>query len=184
MRNLFVKSLMLLAPLLLTACAGLSQYSVSESEIEKSLYTLLEQKAPQLSQGLVQTRVDNLKLAIGPDNRKVVRLDLQGETAINALVARFPARLDLVIEGRPVYDRQQNAIFLRDLNLLQSKVNAFGYQGDMAAASAGMMQLVRAVLENQPVYRLDDSRYGWLTKAPIAMDIMPGQLVFSPRFSD
>lgn len=184
MRNRFVTPLLLLTTLLLSACAGLSQYSVSEQEIEKSLFTLLEQKAPQLSQGLVQTRVDNLRLAIGPDNRQVVRLDLQGETAINALVARFPARLDLVIEGRPVYDRQQNAIYLRDLNLLQSKVDAFGYQGDMAAASSGMMQLVRAVLENQPVYRLDDSRYGWLAKAPIAMDIMPGRLVFSPRFSD
>ena len=178
------KPLVVLFSLLLSACAGISQYSVAESEIERSLYTLLEEQAPRFTQGLVQTRVDNLDLQIGPDNRQVVRLNLKGETAINALVARFPAQLDLAIEGRPVYDRQQNAIFIRDLNLLQSKVDAFGYQGDMAAASAGMMQLVRAVLENQPVYRLDDSRYGWLKTVPVAMDILPGQLVFSPRFSD
>ncbi|ATG74778.1 hypothetical protein CGX12_02440 [Zobellella denitrificans] len=178
------KPLVVLFSLLLSACAGISQYSVAESEIERSLYTLLEEQAPRFTQGLVQTRVDNLDLQIGPDNRQVVRLNLKGETALNALVARFPAQLDLAIEGRPVYDRQQNAIFIRDLNLLQSKVDAFGYQGDMAAASAGMMQLVRAVLENQPVYRLDDSRYGWLKTVPVAMDIQPGRLVFSPRFSD
>ncbi|WP_375055636.1 DUF1439 domain-containing protein [Zobellella sp. DQSA1] len=178
------KPVIVLFSLLLTACAGVSQYSVAESEIERSLYTLLEEQAPRFTQGLVQTRIDNLNLQIGPDNRQVVRLNLKGETAINALVARIPAQLDLAIEGRPVYDRQQNAIFIRDLNLLQSKVDAFGYQGDMAAASAGMMQLVRAVLENQPVYRLDDSRYGWLKTVPVAMDIVPGRLVFSPRFSD
>lgn len=178
------KPLVVLFSLLLSACAGISQYSVAESEIERSLYTLLEEQAPRFTQGLVQTRVDNLDLQIGPDNRQVVRLNLKGETALNALVARFPAQLDLAIEGRPVYDRQQNAIFIRDLNLLQSKVDAFGYQGDMAAASAGMMQLMRAVLENQPVYRLDDSRYGWLKTVPVAMDIQPGRLVFSPRFSD
>ncbi|MBL1378757.1 DUF1439 domain-containing protein [Zobellella iuensis] len=178
------KPVIVLFSLLLTACAGVSQYSVAESEIERSLYTLLEEQAPRFTQGLVQTRVDHLNLQIGPDNRQVVRLNLKGETAINALVARIPAQLDLAIEGRPVYDRQQNAIFIRDLNLLQSKVDAFGYQGDMAAASAGMMQLVRAVLENQPVYRLDDSRYGWLKTVPVAMDIAPGRLVFSPRFSD
>lgn len=178
------KPLVVLFSLLLSACAGISQYSVAESEIERSLYTLLEEQAPRFTQGLVQTRVDNLDLQIGPDSRQVVRLNLKGETAINALVARIPAQLDLAIEGRPVYDRQQNAIFIRDLNLLQSKVDAFGYRGDMAAASAGMMQLVRAVLENQPVYRLDDSRYGWLKTVPVAMDIQPGRLVFSPRFSD
>lgn len=170
--------------LLLSACASVSQYSVSETELEKALYTQLEQQAPRLTQGLVETRIDDLDLTIGPDNRQVVRLDIRGETAINAIVARFPAMLDLQIEGRPVYDRQKNAIFIRDLNLLNSKVNAFGYQGEVGAASAGMMQLVRSVLENQPVYRLDDSRYRWVKNVPLALDIVPGRLVLSPRFSD
>ena len=170
--------------LLLTACASVSQYSVSESEIEKSLYILLENETRNLTQGLVETQIDTLDLQIGPNSRDIIKLSLAGETAINALFARFPAKLDLIIEGRPVYDRQQNAIFLRDLNLLQSKVDAFGYQGDMAIASAGMMQMVRSVLENQPVYRLDDSRYAWLSKAPVGMSIAPGKLVFSPKFSD
>ncbi|WP_107853158.1 DUF1439 domain-containing protein [Oceanimonas marisflavi] len=173
-----------LSALLLSACASVSQYSVSETELEKALYTQLEEQAPRFTQGLVETRIDNLDLTIGPDSRQVVRLDISGETAINALIARFPAALDLQIEGKPVYDRQKNAIFIRDLNLLRSQVNAFGYQGDVAAASAGMMQLVRAVLENQPVYKLDDGRYGWLKTVPVAMDIAPGRLVFSPRFSD
>ncbi|MCC4265000.1 DUF1439 domain-containing protein [Oceanimonas baumannii] len=173
-----------LAALVLSACAGLSQYSISESELEKALYTQLEQQAPRFTQGLVETRIDDLNLTIGPDNRQVVRLDIRGETAINAIVARFPAMLDLQVEGRPVYDRQKNAIFIRELSLLNSKVNAFGYQGEVGAASAGMMQLVRAVLENQPVYRLDDGRYSWLNNVPVAMDIAPGRLVFSPRFSD
>ncbi|MDV2858047.1 MULTISPECIES: DUF1439 domain-containing protein [Oceanimonas] len=173
-----------LGALLLSACAGVSQYSVSESELEKALYTQLEQQAPTLTQGLVETRIDDLNLTIGPDNRQVVRLDIRGETAINAIVARFPAMLDLQIEGRPVYDRQKNAIFIRDLNLLNSKVNAFGYQGEVGIASAGMMQLVRAVLENQPVYRLDDGRYRWVKNVPLALDIVPGRLVLSPRFSD
>ena len=181
---MFRTLILALSALLLSACASFSQYSVSETELEKALYTKLEEQAPRFTQGLVETRIDDLDLTIGPDNRQVVRLDIRGETAINALIARFPAALDLQIEGRPVYDRQKNAIFIRDLDLLQSRVNAFGYQGDVGAASAGMMQLVRAVLENQPVYRLDDGRYSWLKNVPVAMDIAPGRLVFSPRFSD
>ena len=38
----------ILATLWLTACAGVSQYSVSESELEKALYTQLEEQAPAL----------------------------------------------------------------------------------------------------------------------------------------
>ncbi|MDX1269310.1 MAG: DUF1439 domain-containing protein, partial [Oceanisphaera sp.] len=102
---MFKPVVILLSTLLLSACAGLSQYSVSESEVEKSLFTLLEQQAPRFTQGLFETRIDNLDLQIGPENRQIVRLNLQGETAINALIARFPAQLDLAIEGRPVYDR-------------------------------------------------------------------------------
>ncbi|MGO1245887.1 MAG: DUF1439 domain-containing protein [Oceanisphaera sp.] len=173
-----------LGALLLSACASVSQYKVSESEIEKSLYTLLEQETPRLTQGLVDTQIEKLDLQIGPDNRDIVKLNLKGETAINALIARFPAKLDLVVEGRPVYDRQQNAIFLRDLNLLHSKVDAFGYKGDMTAASQGMMQVLRSVLENQPVYKLNDTKYAWISKAPVAMSIAPGRFVFSPRFGD
>ncbi|WP_229667744.1 DUF1439 domain-containing protein [Oceanisphaera marina] len=173
-----------LTTLLLTACASISQYSISESELEKSLYTLLEQEAPRLTQGLVETQIDKLDLQIGPENRDIVRLNLQGETAINALIARFPAQLDLVIEGRPVYDRKQNAIFLRDLNLLQSKVDAFGYKGDMTMASTGMMQIVRSILENQPIYRLEGSRYSWLSKTPVGLTIAPGRFILSPKFSD
>lgn len=181
---MFKPVIITLSALLLSACATVSQYNVSESEIEKSLYTLLEKEAPRLTQGLIETQIDQLDLQIGPDNRDIVKLNLKGETAINALIARFPAQLDLVIEGRPVYDRQQNAIFLRDLTLLQSKVDAFGYKGDMTAASAGMMQIIRSVLENQPVYRLDDTKYSWISKAPVAMSIAPGRFVFSPRFGD
>lgn len=173
-----------LGALLLSACATISQYNVSESEIEKSLYTLLEQEMPRLTQGLVETQIDKLNLQIGPDNRDVVRLNLQGETAINAIIARLPAKLDLAIEGRPVYDRQKNAIFLRDLTLLQSKVDAFGYKGDMTAASDGMMQVLRSVLENQPVYKLEGTKYSWVNKVPVAMSIAPGRLLFSPRFGD
>lgn len=180
-----LKSLLLgLSVLLLTACASVSQYSITEGEMEKSLYSLLEQEMPRLTQGLVETQIDKLNLQIGPDNRDIVRLNLKGETAINALIARFPAQLDLIIEGRPVYDRKQNAIFLRDLNLVQSKVDAYGYKGDVAMASSGMMQIVRSVLENQPVYRLDDSRFGWLKNAPVGLTIAPGRFVLSPKFSD
>ena len=180
-----LKSLTLgLSVLLLSACASVSQYSISESEMEKSLYTLLEQEMPRLTQGLVETQIDKLNLQIGPDNRDIVRLNLQGETAINALIARFPAKLDLIVGGRPVYDRKQNAIFLRDLNLVQSKVDAYGYKGDAAIASGGMMQVVRSILENQPVYRLDDGKYGWLKNAPVGLTIAPGRFVLSPKFSD
>ncbi|ART79829.1 DUF1439 domain-containing protein [Oceanisphaera avium] len=179
------KSLALgLSVLLLSACAAVSQYSISENEMEKSLYSLLEQEMPRLTQGLVETQIDKLDLQIGPDNRDIVRLNLTGETAINAFVARFPAQLDLIVEGRPVYDRKQNAIFLRDLNLIQSKVDAYGYKGDAALASSGIMQMVRSVLENQPVYRLDDSRYSWLKNAPVGLTIAPGRFILSPKFSD
>src|SRR5699024_5220653 len=104
---MFKSLLITFTALLLTACASVSQYSVSESEIEKSLFTLLENQTSSLTQGLVETQIDTLDLQIGPNNRDIVKLNLAGETAINAVFARFPAKLDLIIEGRPVYDRQQ-----------------------------------------------------------------------------
>ncbi|MCH8537024.1 MAG: DUF1439 domain-containing protein, partial [Alkalimonas sp.] len=69
------------------------------------------------------------------------------------------------------------------LRLLDSSIDAAGYRGNLAPLSTEVLQLVNVWLQDQPVYRLDDSdpTQRLLMQMPLNMAVQQGRIRFSPR---
>jgi len=182
-----MRILVIIAALFLTACnttQGISVYSFTNSEVE----SVLSKQLPKLSEkvslmGLpVQFDVNDLSVNIGPDNRNVVVLGADTSAEINAFAFKYPVRLQLQIEGSPFYDSEKNAVFLRNIKLLDSSVDAGGFKGNLGALDSQAMEVINAFLAVNPVYTLnmDDPKIMLLSKLPLDMKISEGAIQLVP----
>lgn len=183
-----MRVLFIIATLFLTACnstQGLSVFSFSNAELE----SVLSEQLPKLSEkvslmGLpVQFNVNDFSVNIGPENRDVVALGVDSSAEINAFTFKYPVRLKLQIEGSPFYDSEKKAIFLRNIKLLDSNVDAGGFTGNLGLLNGEAMNVINAFLEENPVYKLDmnDPRMSLISKLPLDMKVVEGAIKLVPR---
>lgn len=167
---------------LLGGCAGFSPYSISEGTLEKYLQDELRAfDSEQLRMGSpLSLNVDRVDLDVGPDGSDLIVLDLGGQVALNAFLTRLPVDLRLKLEGAPVYDSQEKAIFIRRLKLLDSRIESPLISQDLKPLTDNVMRLVSQLLETVPVYRLDEARMAPRLMSMMDLDIRvaPGRLVF------
>jgi hypothetical protein len=183
-----MRILLTIITLCLTACSstqGVSVYSFTNSEIE----AVLNQQLPKLKKevslmGLpVDFEVKSLQVNIGPDNRDVVALGFDSSAKISAFVLDYPLRLAIQIEGSPFYDSNKKAVFLRDIKLLNSSVDAGGFKGNLSLLDGEAMSVINNFLAVNPVYRLDTSntKVALLSKIPLNMKIREGKIELVPN---
>lgn len=167
---------------LVSGCAGLSPYSISEGALEQYLQSELRAfDKGQLSMGSpLSLNFDTVDLDVGPDGRDVIVLDLAGQVALNVLLTRLPVDLTLKIEGSPVYDNEEKAIYIRRLKLLDSKIDSPFISRDLKPVTDSAMRLAAQLLETVPVYRLNETDLGPRLLGMMNMDIKvaPGRLTF------
>ena len=182
-----MRILLVIATLFLTACnstQGLSVYSFTNTEIE----SVLKQQLPKLSEkvslmGLpVQFDVNDLNVDIGPDNRDVVALSIDSSAEVNAFAFKYPVRLKLQIEGSPFYDSEKKAIFLRNIALLDSSIDAGGFKGNLGLLNNEAMTIINSFLAVNPVYSLNmnDPKMALLGKLPLNIDVVNGAIRLIP----
>jgi hypothetical protein len=185
-----MRFLLLAATLLLSACnstqniPGLSFYSFTNSEVE----TLLAGELPKLSEKItvmglpVQVDVNDISVDIGPDNTDVVVLGADSTAQINVFAFNYPVRLKLQIQGSPYYDSQSKGVFLRNINLLDSSIDAGGYKGNIAALDNQVLDLINTFLETNPVYTLNtaDPKIALLSKLPLDIQVTQGAIKLVP----
>jgi len=170
----------------LNGCAtGFSPYSISEGELENHLKTIVANyDKQQLQNGSpFSLSLDNADITLGPDGRDVAIIDVGGQVAINAFLTKLPVDLKLKMEGAPVYDAEEKAIFLRRLKLLDSEITTpffGGNAGQIKQVTDTAMGLVSNYLENVPIYRLDESSPMQRMFGAMGMSVRvaPGRLEF------
>ena len=183
-----MKFIILIGCLFLSACnttQGVSVYSFTDTEIE----TVLKQQLPKLSDQIklvglpVQFDVNDISVDVGPNNRDVIVLGADSSAVINAFALKYPVRLKLQIEGSPFYDSEKKAVFLRNVKLLDSSVDAGGFKGNLAALDNEAMEVINAFLALNPVYTLnmDDPKMMLLSKLPLDMKVVEGAIKLVPR---
>jgi hypothetical protein len=179
--RLFAVTLLLSA---LSGCAALSPYSISDVTLEGYLQdAVAEFDQSQLKAGSpVSLSLSDADITLGPDGREVVVVDLKGQVAVNAFMARLPVDLALKVEGQPYYDQEKKAVFIRRLQLLDSRVNSKFFSGDIKPLTDNMMRLVAQWLESVPVYKLDQSKLSerLFGLAPVGVKVVPGKLILVP----
>src|SRR6056297_2724493 len=114
-------------------CASLSPYAISEGELERHLQDVVsEYDRQQLKSGSpLSLSLDEADITLGPDGRDVAVIDVRGQVALNALMTRLPVDIALKVEGAPVYDSSEKAIFIRRLQLLESSIDSPFFKGDL-----------------------------------------------------
>ncbi|MFL1484460.1 DUF1439 domain-containing protein [Marinobacter sp. LN3S78] len=177
---------LILTSVLITGCAGFSPLTISESTLERHLQDAVSNyDRQQLQAGSpLSLSLDNADITLGPDGRDVAVIDLSGQVALNALMAKIPADIALKVEGSPVYDSEEQAIYIRRLKLLESSVDTpYFSSGELAPVTENVMRVVAQLLETVPVYRLDDTSLGARVMGMTDMDlrVAPGRLEFVKR---
>lgn len=171
--------------MVLAGCASImTPYSISEAEIERHLADAVEAfDRQQLQNGSpLSLSLDDADITLGPDGRDVAVIDVRGQVALNAMMTRLPVDLALKVEGAPVYDSEEKAVYIRRLRLLESSVESPFFRGDLAPVTDAVMRSVAQMLETMPVYRLDESDFSQRMFGMVPMDIRvaPGRLEFVP----
>lgn len=183
-----MKIFVFISLLFLTACnstQGISVYSFTNSEVE----SLLNKELPKLSEkvslmGLpVQFNVNDLSVNIGPDNSDYVLLGADSSAEINAFALKYPVRLKLQIQGTPFYDSEKKAVFLRNVKLRDSSIDAGGFKGNLEVLDNEAMDVMNAFLAVNPVYKLNmnDPKMALLSNLPLDLKVVEGAIKLVPR---
>jgi hypothetical protein len=166
----------------LTGCASLSPYAISEGEIEQHLKDAVATfDRQQLRSGSpFSLSLSDADITLGPDGRDVAVIDLKGQVSVNALMTRLPVDLALKVEGAPVYDSEEKAVYIRRLQLLDSSIDSPFFKGDLSPITDSVMRVVAQMLETVPVYRLDENDFAQRMFGMVPMDVRvaPGRLEF------
>ncbi|WP_427901671.1 DUF1439 domain-containing protein [Marinobacter caseinilyticus] len=172
----------ILAMVALGGCASLSPYSISEGALENHLQGAIKDfDRQQLKAGSpLGVSLSDADITLGPDGRDVAVIDLTGQVSLNALMVRIPVDVILKLEGAPVYDSQEKAIYLRRLQLLDSRIDSPYFKGDLKPVTDNVMRAAAQMLETIPIYRLDDSdiRQRLFGLVPLDIRVAPGRLEF------
>lgn len=170
--------------LLLGGCASLMSATVSESSLERQLeQAILDFDRQQLSAGSpLAIELDSAEVTVGPRGRDTVRLDVAGQAAFTALASRLPADIALSLEGTPYYDAEEQAVYIRRLQLLDGRIDAPWMPLDLAPMTRLAARAMAQWLERVPVYRLENASWGRRALARnMQLRVEPGRLVFAPR---
>ena len=183
-----MKILFIIAALFLSACSttqGLSVLSFSNADLE----SVITKQLPELSKDMklmglpVKFDVNKVSVDIGPENRDVIALGLNTSAEVNAFVVKYPVALALQVEGAPYYDSSQKAIFLRDVKLLDSTIDAGGFSGNLNMLSNEALNIINAYLAVNPVYTLNtnDPKMALISKLPLDIKIINGAIKVVPQ---
>ncbi|WP_344805825.1 DUF1439 domain-containing protein [Allohahella marinimesophila] len=179
------RTFMLSTLLLLASCASLSPYSIGEAELKGYLLeTLQEFDRQQLKSGSpLGLRIDDADVDIGPDGREVIRLKLGGTASVNALLASIPADFSLDIEGTPVFDNEEKAVYVRRFALNDANLQLPFIKQDLKPVTRQIMAVVTQYLEQVPVYRLEADSMASRISSLKAMQIkvLEGKLTLVPE---
>ncbi|WP_100639977.1 DUF1439 domain-containing protein [Marinobacter salexigens] len=180
LKSLWALMIMVLA--LTTGCASMSPYSISEGELERHLQKAVsDYDRQQLQNGSpLSMSLSGADVTLGPDGRDVAVIDVKGQVALNAILTKLPVDIALKVEGAPVYDSKEKAIFIRRIKLLESSIDAGFFKGDLAPVTDTVMGVVAQMLETMPVYRLNESNMAERMFGLVPMDVRvaPGRLEF------
>lgn len=184
MRILFL----IFATLFLISCNstnGVSVYRFDNQDLEQAMLDGIPQISKKLNvMGIpLKFGVEELKVNIGPENRDVVVLSIDTSANINALLLKYDVGLALVVEGSPYYDSEQKAVFLRNLNLLSSSIDAGGYKGNLGVLNKEALRIINSFLATNPVYKLDtsDPKVALLSALPLDLRVENGAIAIVPR---
>lgn len=171
--------------LLVSGCAStFDRYSIDEATIEQHLQRQIQNFDQQQARNGIPMRLElkRAKVTLGPEGREVALVDFAGTATVDAMMMKIPVGISFRMEGAPVYDSEAKAVFLRDLKLLESRVDSGMGSLDLQPFAGSLTRIAAVFLDTNPVYELDESDFGQRLFGMMNMGIKvsPGRLTMVP----
>ncbi|WP_370546820.1 lipoprotein [Edwardsiella tarda] len=182
MKKLWFTAALLAAGLLLSACNKLTSYSISEQQINSYLEKHSQFEKQIGVPGLVDARItlSQLSSQIGRSEPNTITLSGHANVAISSILGPQQSELTLTLRAKPVYQREQGAIYLRDLTLVDYQVQPQKMETIMKVLAPYLNQSLRTYFDQEPAYVLNPEKSNAeaiARKLAKGLEVKPGELV-------
>lgn len=167
---------------LLAGCNQLTQYTVSETEINQAL-----QKRNNFSKdiglpGVADAHIvlNNLTSAIGREEANKVTLSGDAALDMNSLFGSQKATIVLKLKALPAFNKEQGAIYLQEMEVVDAEVKPDKMQPVVQTLLPYLNQSLRNYFNHQPAYTLsEDGGKGEALAKKYAkgIEVKPGEIV-------
>ncbi|SLM63219.1 Putative lipoprotein yceB precursor [Dickeya aquatica] len=175
-------ALLLFSILLLGGCGPLTQYSLSEQEINQYLQQHNDYQKTLGVQGVMDAKITltHLSSQIGRTEPGKVTLSSDANVDLHSLLGSQQAALKLTLKAQPVFDKQNGAIYLKEMELVDYSVQPQALQTVLQTLIPYLRSSLTGYFDQKPAYVLSpehSSKEALARKLAKGIDVKPGQLV-------
>ena len=167
---------------LLTGCNQLTQYTVSEQEINQALEKRNNFAKDIGLPGVADAHIvlNNLSSQIGREEPNKVTLTGDANLDMNSLFGSQKATIKLKLKALPVFNKEKGAIFLQEMEVVDATVTPEKMQSVLQTLMPYLNQSLRNYFNQQPAYvlREDISKGEALAKKYAkGIEVKPGEII-------
>ena len=167
---------------LLVGCNQLTQYTVSEQEINQALAKHNNFSKDIGLPGVAEAHIvlNNLASQIGREEPNKVTLTGDANLDMNSLFGSQKATMKLKLKALPVFNKEKGAIYLQEMEVVDATVTPEKMQSVLQKQMPYLNQSLRNYFNQQPAYILkDDSSQGEKKKKKLAkgIEVKPGEII-------
>lgn len=182
MKKVFLGACALLGVMLLTACNQLTQYSISEQEVNKALQKHNNFQKQVGIAGVVDANItlNDLSAAIGRQEPNKVTLTGKADVNISSLFGPQQAQMVLTMKAQPEFNQQEGAIYLRDMEIVDAQVQPEKMASVLKSLTPYLNESLKNYFNQKPAYVLstDRSKTEALAKRfAKGLEVKPGELI-------
>ncbi|MDY0971163.1 lipoprotein [Siccibacter turicensis] len=167
---------------LVVGCNQLTQYTVSEQEINQAL-----EKRNNFSKdiglpGLADAHIVLTRLASQIGREEPNKIVLSGDAALDmtSLFGNQKADITLKLKAQPVFNKEKGAIYLQDMDIVDATVKPEKMQSAVKSVLPWLNQSLRDYFNKNPAYVLSEDRSegeALAKKHATGIEVKPGEIV-------
>ena len=182
MRKLFLGAAALIFTGLLAGCNHLTQYTLSEQQVNDYLHKHNDFQKQLGVPGLVDARITltNLSSQIGRAEPGKVTLTGDADIDVNSLFGAQKANMTLTLKATPSFNKDEGAIYLKDMEVVDYTVKPEKMQSVIKGLMPYLNQSLKSYFDQKPAYVLSSDRSkgeAMAKKLAKGIEVKPGELV-------
>ncbi|WLI77014.1 lipoprotein [Kosakonia sp. H02] len=166
----------------LVGCNQLTQYTISEQEINQALQKRNDFAKDIGVPGVADAHIvlNNLTSEIGREEPNKVTLTGDANLDMTSLFGNQKAIIKLKLKALPVFDKEKGAIFLQEMEVVNATVTPEKMQAVLQTVMPYLNQSLRNYFNQRPAYVLkEDSSKGEALAKKYAkgIEVKPGEII-------
>jgi len=167
---------------LLVGCNQLTQYTVTEQDINQALQKRNNYAKDIGLPGVADAHIvrTNLSIAIGREEPNKVTLTGDASLDMTSLFGNQKALVKLKLKALPTFDKDKGAIYLREMEVVDSSVTPDKMAPVLNTLMPYLNKSLRSYFEQRPAYVLSEDRTNGealAKKFAKGLEVKPGEIV-------